>query len=146
MCLLLEYFDDVHSTRINKIISTLIVFQVIVIRTYSIVTLLPFIEIPGFWYDQEKNRYYRITSNPAQSPSGVSLADKAKHKLKVKSNNEGRTLQSMDSTNVTMTIEMAHCPLLEKLQRSACNDGGIDMTKLLILREYQHTGLTQRKR
>ncbi len=117
-------------------------------RTAGYIVLLPFIEIPGFWYDQEKNRYYRITSNPAQSPSGVSLTNKAKHQLKVKSNNKGKkkTQQPVDSSNLAVTIEMSHCPLLEKLRQPACNDGGVDMTKLLILREYQHFGLTQCKR
>ena len=107
-------------------------------RLAGYTVLLPFIEIPGFWYDQDRNRYYRITSNPAQSPSGVSL----------KSNNEGKkkAQQPVDSSNVAVTIEMSHCPLLEKLQRPACSDGGVDMTKLLILREYQHFGLTQCKR
>ena len=53
---------------------------------------------------------------------------------------------TVDSLDIPVTIEMSHCPLLEKLRRPSCNDGGVDMTKLLILREYQHVGLTQCKR
>ena len=86
-------------------------------------------------------------SNPAtQSPSGVSLAKKAKDK--VKSDNEQQQKKqtlTVDSSNVPITIEMCHCPLAEKLRRPS-NDGGVDMTKFLILREYQHLGLTQSKR
>ena len=81
-----------------------------------------------FWHDQERNRYYCITSNPAQSPSGVPVVNKAKHQPKVKSNNEERLVD-----NVAVTIEMSHCPLLEKLQQPSCNDGDVDMTKLLML-------------
>ena len=101
-------------------------------------------EIPGFWYDKEKNRYYRITNNPVQLPSSVSLANKAKDKVKL-NNDQEKIKSSVDGTGVPVTIEMLHSPLMEKL-RWPRNDGSVDMTKLLILREYQPLGLTQSKR
>lgn len=87
-------------------------------------------------------------NNPAtQSPSDVSLAKKAKDKVKSDKQQQQQKKQTLtvDSSNVPITIEMCHCPLLEKLRRP-CYDSGVDMTKLLILREYQHLGLTQSKR
>ena len=86
-------------------------------------------------------------NNPAtQSPSDVSLAKKAKDKVKSdKQQQQKKQSLTVDRSNAPITIEMCHCPLLEKLRRPY-NDGGVDMTKLLILREYQHLGLTQSKR
>ena len=51
----------------------------------------------------------------------------------------------MAGSNVTLGIEMSHSPFLEKLRRPGVG-GGVDMTKLLILREYQHLGLIQSKK
>lgn len=115
-----------------------------ILHTY-ILLLLSFTEIPGFLYDRETNRYYRITSNPAQSPSGVSLANKAKGKAKLNNDHEKKTKSSVNGSRVPVTIEMSHSPLMEKLRWSR-NDVSVDMTKLLILREYQQLGLTQSKR
>ena len=72
-------------------------------------------------------------NNPAtQSPSDVSLAKKAKDKIK-SDNEQQQKKQSLtvDSSNIPITIEMCYCLLAEKLQRP-CNDSGVDMTKLLI--------------
>ena len=105
---------------------------------------MSFTEIPGFLYDRETNRYYRITSNPAQSPSGVSLANKAKSKAKL-NNDHKKTKSPVDGAHIPVTIEMSHSPLVEKL-RWPRNNVSVDMTKLLILREYQQLGLAQSKR
>jgi len=110
-----------------------------------IVAFVAYVEIPGFWYDQEKNRYYRIPRNSLLSPPSVPKTSKNKDQLEAKSNGRKKKTPPSHSSNVVVNIEMAHSLLVEKLHCPG-NNGGVDMTKLLILREYQHLGLMQSKR